>query len=59
MSFKIKLFYQEHNKLINIFLFIISLPFVLVFINYFSETLYNLGTYFGTFLRHLYDIVVY
>lgn len=49
----------EYKFFIKIFLIVFSLPFVLVVTNLLMQTLFNLGTYTGTFLRFLYQIVVY
>ena len=49
----------EYKFFIKVFLIVFSLPFALVITNLLMQTLFNLGTYTGTFLRFLYQIVVY
>lgn len=49
----------SHKKVIEIIIFTLALPFCLTIINMFLSTLFNLGVYSGTFLRFLYDVVVY
>lgn len=49
----------EHQKLIKLIIFILALPFVLTTLNLFFKTLFQLGVYAGTFLRFLYEFVVY
>lgn len=49
----------EYKFFIKVFLIVFFLPFALVITNLLMQTLFNLGTYTGTFLRFLYQIVVY
>ena len=49
----------EYKFFIKVFLIVFSLLFALVITNLLMQTLFNLGTYTGTFLRFLYQIVVY
>lgn len=56
---KIKNIIESKQKLIKIILIIICLPFGLTVLNLLLNSLFNLGIYTGTFLRFLYEIVVY
>lgn len=56
---KFKNYVLEYQKIIKTTLFILCLPISLTVLNYILNTILNLGTYTGTFLRFLYDIVVY
>ena len=51
--------YLKHQKLYNTLLTIISLPFILMILELIMKTIFYLGTYTGTFLRGLYQIVLY
>ena len=59
MSNKIKNNILLHSNVIKKVFYIISIPFGLRIANLLGKSLFNLGTYTGTFLRFLYDIVVY
>ena len=56
---KFKNYVLEYQKIIKTTLFILCLPISLTVLNYILNTILNLGVYTGTFLRFLYDIVVY
>lgn len=58
MSVKIKK-YLESSIVVKIIFFILVCPFMLVFLNLVLETIFNLGTYFGTFLRYLFEFIAY
>ena len=49
----------ESNRIVKVILFILLSPFIAMFLTLILKTLFNLGTYLGTFLRFLFDIVVY
>ena len=49
----------KNNKYIKLLLLIIAIPFLLVVINLLLNTIFNLGIYVGTFLRFMYNIVVF
>ena len=53
MSIKIK-----YKQILKVSLIIILMPIYLLIIRIYLNSLVNLGTYFGTFLRYLYKIVV-
>ena len=59
MPIKIKAFYDNHQRIIRFLLYLLIVPFLLVLINYLTNTLFNLGIGTGTFLRALYELVVY
>ena len=59
MSIKIKKFCCVHKSILKFILYLLCLPFVLVFMNYLINAIFNLGVYAGTFIRCLYNIVVY
>jgi len=56
---KFKTFILEYQKIIKTIIFITSLPIILTVLNYLLNTILNLGIYTGTFLRFLYELVVY
>ena len=56
---KIKNKIQTQQKVIKTFLIIISLPLGLTILELLLSSIFNLGIYTGTFLRFLYEIVVY
>jgi len=57
IKIKEQLFVKQ--KVIRTIGFIICSPFVLTILNLLLQTLFNLGIYTGTFLRFLYEFVVY
>lgn len=57
MNFKNKV--VENKKKIKIIISILCLPFGLEILNLLLNTLFQLGIHTGTFLRFLYNIVVY
>lgn len=59
MSNKIKKVCDKYKSLLKISLIIFTLPFSLKLINLFTEVVFSLGLYTGTFIRFLYDIVTY
>ena len=56
---KFRSYVLEYKKIIKTILFILCSPIILTVLNYVLNTILNLGLYTGTFLRFLYDIVVY
>ena len=56
---KIKQNYLKYKKTINIILILILLPVGLTILDLVLHFIFNLGIYIGTFLRYLYNIVVY
>lgn len=59
MSIELKKVYKNHEKVIQNTLFILCLPFFLILANMVCSAIFNLGTYVGTFLRCLYELVVF
>ncbi len=59
MSNLIKEKILEHKKVGKVLAIIISLPFSLSILNLLLDTIFQLGIHMGTFLRFLYQIVVY
>lgn len=49
----------NHKNIIKNVMLIICSPFLVMIIQMFLQTILNLGLYFGTFIRCLYEIVVY
>lgn len=56
---KIKQGYLKYQKIINTAFFLLLLPLGLIVLELVMRSIFNLGSYTGTFLRCLYDIVVY
>lgn len=52
-------YYKQHAKIFNTILLIIVSPLILTVITMLAQTILNLGSYLGTFLRYLYEIVVF
>lgn len=55
----IKKLILNHKRIIINTLLLLSSPFCLVILNMLCNTLFNLGIYVGTFLRFLYNFIVY
>lgn len=48
---------KERKNILNV-LMILSLPIIIKVFSIVTMTIFNIGTYTGTFLRYLYHIVV-
>ena len=59
MSIKIKEFYVKHDRGIRFWGYLFILPILLVAITNLANVVFNLGVYMGTFIRALYNLVVY
>ena len=56
---KVKDSILSHQKIMKTIGLIACLPFGLIIIDLLLKSIFNLGIYTGTFLRFLYDFVVY
>lgn len=54
-----KTLYQNHSKIFNAIILILSLPILLPTMELVVKAIFNLGTYTGTFMRALYQIIVF
>lgn len=59
MFMQIKEVYKNHEKGFQNVILILGLPFFLILANLIGSAILNLGTYVGTFLRCLYELVVF
>ena len=49
----------ENRKVVFIVLLFLFSPVILTVLNLFLSTIFNIGTYVGTFLRYLGNFIVY
>lgn len=55
---KIKKLIINHKNIFSFCIIILMLPFALIILNYLFDTIFNIGTYTGTFMRYLYKFIV-
>ena len=51
-------FGNNKNKYKKILLIVILLPIIMILFNSIIATIFNLGTFIGTFLRYIYNFIV-
>ncbi len=59
MSTTIKMFLKKKFPILKLFSFLLLSPVIFLVLNLMLNTILNLGTYFGTFLRYVYEFIVY
>ncbi len=59
MSYEIKKIYKNHEHVFRFIIILIMLPLFLILTELILSAILNLGTYVGTFLRCLYELVVF
>lgn len=57
MFLQVKEFIKEREKLFLNIIQIISFPFLMIVFSIFASAILNLGTYVGTFIRNVFELV--
>jgi len=57
MFLQIKNFWNEKRKLCLNIIQVVSFPFLMIVVSIFASAILNLGTYVGTFIRNVFELV--